>query len=164
MDQLPLQPAFHGSVRLLVLLHALAAIVLLGSATHQAVVTAGQLRGHDRPRLARVYAVTCAAAYAVTFLLGAAAYPSYRYHTRALYLDRYAVWASNLFDIKENFASLGLPLVLGALLLTRWVDPQQPGAGPLLTGRAVLVFGTAFVVWFDAVSGLLITLAKGVGG
>ena len=146
--------------RLLVVLHAAAAVVLIGSATHHAIITYGYLRGEARVRLGRIYAAVACVAYAATFALGASAYPTYRYYVRGLYFDRYAVWASNLFDIKENFAALGLPLALGALLLSRVLEPKEDR--PLLPGYAVMVFGTAAIVWFNVVSGLLISLTRGV--
>lgn len=145
--------------RVLVLLHAAASIVLIGATTHHCLVTVGSLRGRFKPRLARIYAATSAVAYVATFALGALAYPAYRYHVRGLYLDRHAVWASNLFDIKENFASIGLPLVIGALVLDRVMDPKRDRQ--MLVGYALMVFGTAFIVWFNVISGLLITLVKG---
>ena len=108
----------------------------------------------------RIYAATAAIAYGVTFVLGALAYPTYRYVVRGLYLDRHAPWASNLFDIKENFASIGLPLVIGALVLSRIMDPKEDR--PMRLGYAVMVLGTAIIVWFNVFAGLVITLAKGV--
>jgi hypothetical protein len=146
--------------RALVLLHAAAAVVLIGATSHHCLVTIGYLRGRPKPRLGRIYAATSAVAYAVTFALGALAYPTYRYHVRGLYFDRHAIWASNLFDIKENFASIGIPLVVGALVLSRIMDVKRDR--PMLLGYAVMVFGTTFIVWFNVISGLLITMVKGV--
>ena len=146
--------------RLLVLLHAAAAIVLVGASTHHLLVALGCAGGERRERLGRIYALVCAGAYAVTFGLGALAYPTYRYHVRGLYLDRHAVWASNLFDMKENFAAIGLPLVVGALVLSRVMDPAVDHA--LRRGYLVLVGLVAFIVWFNVVAGLLITMARSV--
>ena len=146
--------------RVLILFHALTAIVLIGSSTHHLLVAIGYLRGRYRPRLGRIYAATSALTYALTFALGAMAYPAYRYHVRGLFLDRHAFWASNLFDIKENLAAVGLPLSLGAFLLSRVLDPKSDR--PLLAGYTVMVLGTAVSVWFNVVSGLLITVVKGV--
>jgi hypothetical protein len=145
--------------RLLVLLHAAAAIVLIGSSTHHLIIALASGRGRYRVRLARLYALVGACAYGVTFALGALAYPTYRYHVRGLYLDRNAEWASNLFDIKENFAAIGLPLVVGALVMSRVVDAREDHA--LRRGYVVMVALVAFVVWFSVVSGLVITLVKG---
>ena len=153
--------AFESYGRLLVLLHAAAAIVLIGASTHHFLVAIGYLRGVYKVRLGRIYAATSLVAYGVTFLLGAAAYPAYRYHVRALYFDRYEIWASNLFDIKENFASIGLPFVVGAFLLSRVLDPRQDRR--FLLGYAAMVAVQALIVWFNVISGLLLTLAKGVG-
>jgi hypothetical protein len=146
--------------RVLLFLHAVAAIVLIGATTHHCLVAVGYLRGRFKTRLGRIYAATSAVTYGVTFALGALVYPAYRYHVRGLYLDRHAAWASNLFDIKENFASLGIPLVVGALVLSRVMDPKRDR--PMLVGYAVMVFGTTIIVWFNVISGLLITMVKGV--
>ena len=149
-----------GAARLLVLLHALAAIVLVGATTHHAIVAVGYLRGKPKLRLGRIYAATIAVTYAVTFLFGMLAYPTFRYHTRALYLDRYERWATNLFDMKENFAALGIPLVIAMLVLSRRMKPSEDKllVGPYL-GFALL---TAAIVWFALISGLLITMTRGV--
>jgi hypothetical protein len=154
------QTVLFSAAKLLVLLHAAAAIVLIGSSTHNFLVTLGYLRGAYNVRLGRIYAATVAVAYGVTFVLGALAYPTYRYYVRGLYFDRYAIWASNLFDMKENFASIGLPLVLGAFLLSRVMDPKEDGQ--LLPGYAVMVGLTSLIVWFNVISGLLITMTRGV--
>jgi hypothetical protein len=154
------QTFLESSARLLVVLHAAGAIVLIGASTHHSLITLGYLRGRHKRRLGRIYAATVAGAYAVTFVLGALAYPAFRYHVRGLYLDRHAPWASNLFDIKENFAALGLPLVLGALVLSRVMDPKVDRG--MLVGYAVMVFLSTAIVWFSVFSGLLITLVKGV--
>src|SRR5262245_4729224 len=105
---------FESIGRLLVVLHAAAAIVLIGAATHHLLIVIGYWRGVYKERLARVYGATMLVAYIITFVLGALAYPTFRYYVRALYMDRHAPWSSNLFDIKEHFAAIGLPLVVGA--------------------------------------------------
>lgn len=150
----------QSSARLWVLAHAAGAVVLVGASTHLSLVTLGYLRGRYKLRLGRIYAATVLVTYLITFVLGSLAYPTYRYHVRGLYLDRYEVWASNLFDIKENFASIGLPLVLAVFLLGRAMDPKEDRA--LLPGYAGAVFLVTAIVWFNVVSGLLITMAKGV--
>lgn len=149
-----------GAARLLVLLHAAAAIVLVGASTHHAIIAVGYLRGKPKPRLGRIYAAVVAVTYAVTFVFGLLAYPTFRYHTRALYLDRYERWASNLFDMKENFAALGIPLVIGTLLLSRVMDPKTDRR--LVGPYAAFVLLVAFIVWFTVISGLLITMTRGV--
>jgi hypothetical protein len=145
---------------LLVVLHAAAAIVLIGATTHHALIAIGYLRGKSKPRLGRIYAATLAVAYVVTFGLGLLAYPTFRYHVRGLYLDRYAPWASNLFDVKENFAALGLPLVLGVLVLSRILRPPEDRA--LVRGYVAMSLTVAGIVWFAVFAGLIVTMTKGV--
>ncbi|HVK76969.1 MAG TPA: hypothetical protein VM734_26770 [Kofleriaceae bacterium] len=145
---------------LLVVLHAAASIVLIGACTHHALIVVRYLRGRYPVRLGRIYAATVAGAYLVTFALGLLAYPTFRYHVRALYLDRHAPWASNLFDIKENWAALGLPLVVAMLVLSRLMDPRADRA--LLRGYAAASFMVTAIVWFAVFSGFVITMTKGV--
>lgn len=152
--------AFDGAARLLVVLHAAAAIVLIGAATHHALVAIGYLRGRFKVRLGRIYAATVLGAYGVTFVLGLLAYPTYRYHVRALYFDRYEIWASNLFDIKENFAALGLPIVVATFVLSRVMQPKEDRV--LSLAYAGFVVLTALIVWFDVISGIALTMVKGV--
>jgi hypothetical protein len=150
-----------GAARLLVLLHAAAAIVLVGAATHHAIVAVGYLRGKVfKVRLGRIYAVIVAIAYAITFGFGLLVYPTFRYHARALYLDRYEHWAANLFDMKENFAALGIPFVIGTLVMSRVLDPKTDR---LLVGPyTAFTLLTAAIIWFDVIAGLLITMTRGV--
>jgi hypothetical protein len=145
---------------LLVLLHALAAIVLVGSTTHHALIARAYLKGDYKVRLGRIYAATLTVTYLITFAIGLAAYPSYRYHVRGLYLDRYERWASNLFDMKENFAALGLPIVIAIFVLSRVMRPKDDTQ--LLGPYAVFSFLLMAIVWFAVISGLLITMVKGV--
>ena len=152
--------AFAGAAPALVVLHALAAIVLIGASTHHAIIAVGYLRGRYRVRLGRIYAATVAVAYGVTFVLGLFAYPAFRYHVRGLYLDRYDALASNLFDTKENFAALGLPLVIAALVLSRAMVPSEDRG--LARGYAVIVVLAAAIVWFGVISGLVVTQVRGV--
>lgn len=154
------QTAFYSLAPFFVFLHAASAIVLIGSSTHNLLVTVGYLRGRYKVRLGRIYSATVVIAYATTMLLGMLAYPTYRYYVRGLFFDRHAVWASNLFDIKENFALIGLPLALGAFVLSRVIEPKDDR--PLLAGYAVMVVGATAIVWFNVISGLLITMTKGV--
>jgi hypothetical protein len=89
--------------------------------------------------------------------LGALAHPTYRYFVRALYFDRHAVWASNLFDMKELFATIGLPLAIGTACLSRVLDEEDRA---LRLGQLMAIAFTAGIVWFDVGSGLLLSLMK----
>jgi hypothetical protein len=149
----------EAAARSVVVAHALAAIVLIGSSTHNAVIAFGYVRGKYRVRLGRIYAATIAVSWGVTFSLGLLAYPTFRYAVRVLYLDRHEPWASNLFDLKENLAALGVPLVLCMLVLSRSLDPSSDRV--LTRVYVAMAIVTCAIVWFDVVAGLLITLARG---
>lgn len=165
---------FLGSMGpLLIVLHALLALVLGGSSVHQAVIATQALRGRPLPgRLARLYSLIALCAYAATLLSGALVYPRYRYFVRGLYLDRYAPWASNLFDFKENLATLGLPLAIGAFMVARELAParrpgsqgQRPPAG--LPGARLLyglfALGASLISVFNIIAGLLCTSVRGL--
>ncbi len=152
--------AFGHLAQALVLFHAIAGLALCGAATHHVVVAAGYLRGVYRVSLARIYAIVTAGCYAAVFLLGACAYPSYRYFVRGLYFDRHVVWAANLFDIKENYAALGLPFVVALLVLSRSLQPARDRelAGAYFT----LVSVVAAIAWFAGLAGLVITMQRSV--
>ena len=149
-----------GFARVLVVLHAVAAIVLVGSTTHHALIARGYWRGQYKVRLGRIYAVTMAVTYVITFTFGLLAYPAYRYHVRGLYFDRYERWASNLFDMKENFAALGLPLVIAVLVISRAMNPKEDRG--VATGYFVFSLLIMLIVWFNVITGLLITMTRGV--
>jgi hypothetical protein len=143
----------------LVLLHAVGALILVGAATHHALVALGYLRGSFRARLGRIYAATIAVTYAATLTLGAWAYPTYRVHARPL-LEASAPWAATLFEIKEDVATLTLPLAITTWLLSRTMDPREDGH--LVPPYVVMVLLTTGAIWFELTSGLLITMVKGL--
>jgi hypothetical protein len=149
-----------GAARLLLVLHAAAAIVLIGATTHNAIIAWGYLRGSHKQRLGRIYAATIGVTYAITFGFGLLVYPSFRYHTRGLYLDRYDRWASNLFDMKENFAAIGVPLVLGMFLLSRAMSSKDDRH--LVGGYVAMAWTITFIVWFDVITGLIISNVRGL--
>jgi hypothetical protein len=149
-----------GLARLVVVLHSIAAMALVGAATHHVIVALGFLRGTYKVRLAKIYAATTLGAWLVTFALGLLAYPAFRYGVRALYLDANAPWATRLFDLKEYFAALGLPIVAGVLALSRVIEPKLDRV--LVRAYAAMVALIAAIVWFDVITGLVITMEKGV--
>lgn len=150
---------------LLLLVHALCAVVLGGSSVHHAVLAVRVLQRRPvRVRLLRLYALVALIFYVLTSASGALLYPRYRYFVRGLYLDRCAPWASNLFDFKENLATLGVPLAVGALVLSRGLRGPRLRAGQLepraLYGLVAL--GTALVSLINLIAGLICTGVHGV--
>ena len=143
----------------MLVLHALVGFGLLGSSTHLAVSSVQLLRGSARAvSMVRLQAQVVPALLAVAMTLGLLMYPHYRVHVRGLFLDRSAPWASNLFDIKENFAALAVPLAACAFAVGRSAGPGRP----LLALLVVCTVALWALVAFVAVSGLIITSVKGV--
>jgi hypothetical protein len=153
---------FFGARRLLLVLHGAGSIVLIGAATHHALSMRHYLLGRfGHAAIERTYAKVVAVAYAVTFALGAALYPTYRVHVRGLYLDRYAPAFAGLFDVKEAYASLTLLLALALGALAGRFSPME---APALTRiYAAMSFIVCAVVWFDVIAGLLVVSVRGVG-
>lgn len=150
---------------MLLLLHAVLAIVLGGSSVHQAVLAVQVLRGRKpRLQLLRIYALVALVAYLGASLLGGLLYPRYRYFVRGLYLDRYAPWASNLFDFKENLATLGLPLCVGAFLLSRDLATHMTArhSRQVAVLYGFLAIGTAAISVFNIIAGLICTSLHGI--
>ena len=151
----------ESAARPLLVLHALVAAAALGASTHLAVTSVGLLRGRAQlGRVARIHSQVIGLTFVAAFALGLLVYPTYRYYVRGLYLDRYAPWASNLFDIKENLAALALPLALALLAVGRRAET----GGDRAAVRLVAFLGLALwaLTAFAVVSGLVITSVKGL--
>ena len=157
-------------------IHALSSIVLCGASVHQALLAVQLVRRQPvRPSLLRTYALTTLGAYLSVMISGALLYPRYRVVIRALFLDRQAPWAANLFDFKENLATLGLPLAIGALLMARPLSAAPPSMArtatnqePELAATRVVVamycfstVGTALICLSNVIAGLLCTAVRG---
>lgn len=154
------QTFLYGARKALLLAHFVGAVVLAGSSVHLALRMPALLRGRPNPRLERIYGRVVAVAYLCTYALGALLYPTYRVHVRALFLDRYHPTISNLFDVKENLATIALPLALAlGLLGGRLGDEADRRLRPIFASMSVFV---AVVVCFDALSGVLIASFKAV--
>jgi len=157
------EPIFlYGARRLLLVLHAAGSMLLVGAATHHAL----HMRHYLREKFVRVeqekrWAKVVSAAYVFTFVIGALLYPSYRYHVRGLYLDRYAPTYAGLFDVKEVYASLTLVVAIGLGGLAFVLKPAQERW--LVRVYAVMSFLVCAVVWLNVVLGLLVTSVRGIG-
>jgi hypothetical protein len=151
---------FSSTAKLLVVCHAMTAIVLLGAATHQIVVAWRARGGRLNPRLAYIYAATTLAATVVTVALGALAYPTYRYFTRGLYLDHCAVSVSKTFDVKEDLAVFALAVAVLVWTTARRMHRHSPRLMfDVYLGASVAI---GAIVWFNAVSGFVITVTRGI--
>jgi len=147
--------------KFLLILHALMAVLLLGSLTHNLLISAQYLRGKfTKIRLEKLYVKVSFVAYLLTFGLGAIIYPNYRYHVRERYFDLNMPWASNLFDIKEHWTGIGLALFLAFFLLSRIIAPQSDRR--LLLFYVFLSATLAGIVWFGFIAGLLLVSYRSI--
>lgn len=153
--------AFERWGKLLLLSHALLGILLLGSITHNALITLRYLKGDFRKiSLEKLYVKVAAIAYGLTFALGAVLYPNYRYYVRALYFDKDLPWASHLFDIKEHWAGIGLGLMVAFYWMSRVIQPRSDRRA--LFFYVFLSLSLALIVWFTLISGLYLTSLRSV--
>lgn len=152
------QTAWFSAAKPLVLLHAVLSIVLVGATTHHSLATYAYVKGRSGPGPSRIHAATVGVVYLLTMIVGALAYPTYRYYVRALYLDRYEPWASNLFDIKENLATVGLPLAVAAWWLSRFLGTDEDRL--IRFGYSVMAVLVTAIVWVNVVAGLLVTIER----
>ncbi|HMJ55194.1 MAG TPA: hypothetical protein VK540_24125 [Polyangiaceae bacterium] len=152
-------------IRLGLVVHALIALALGGASTHLALVTFALATGRPKrwrvPRLAAVYARVTGTLFLISVVAGGVLYPTYRYQVRGLYLDRYAAWASNLFDMKEVLAALVAPLAFGLIVFGRRpLDEASPPEARLILHLCVAaVFGTTV---FNVISGLVIVSIRSI--
>ncbi len=157
-----LQPLFlDWASKPLLVIHAIASVILIGSISHLAwELTSAWRKARPARPSSGLWAKIAGLSYLVSFAVGLLLYPTFRYRTRGLYLDRYEPWASNLFDIKENLLGLALPLAVGLMVLAG--RSRAHARGPL----PGVVLSMALAVWLivvvSVVAGLIVTNARGV--
>lgn len=152
---------FEAFKRPLLIVHALVAMSLLGASTHQGLIAIGYLRGRfARAALEKVYLRLLVFLYPATFLLGSALYPTYRVQVRRDVLDLSAPFVSNLFDIKENLATLGAFSLLYLFLSRKKFTPTIDGWHTKLYAYHVITL-TLFI-WGMCVLGLYVTAEEGM--
>ena len=144
-------------IKLGLVLHTIAAGALAGSVTHLALVLRKARLGRPNPRLQRLYPAVALGCFVAVYSLGSLLYPRYRVFVRADFLDEHAPWASKLFDLKENLATLLGPLLLALVVLSRAEDPAKPSRALLGCAAAV-----ALGVWFNVVAGILVASVRAV--
>ena len=183
---------FEPWIRPLLIVHGIAAGILVGASTHHLVWCRHYLRGRfSRVAAERRFAAIASIAFVATFLLGNLLYPTYKVRVRAEYFDSPSAvaaevmlqrseaqrhggepkasreggelaWVGRLFDVKEHWVALGCAASLVLLAMSR-------RAHPLGDRRlAPLYVGLSLVVcataWTGAVVGLVTASFRAVGG
>ena len=94
--------------------------------------------------------------YALTALLGAIIYPSYRINVRIV-LEQMQLYTPNgAFELKEHFVALGL-----GMLPAYWYFWRAPQVAEYGRTRAVLTALLAFIVWWGFVVGHILNNIRG---
>jgi hypothetical protein len=149
-------------LKFLLLLHTAAAIVCLGTITHNLVMVVSYWRGQfRRPRLEKLYVKVSFIAFLCTYVLGGVGlYPSFRYQVRHLYFDQSLPWATGLFEIKEQWASLALVIFSVYYLMSRSIQPSADN--PFMKVYILLGICLSIIIWFSAIVGVLLVSYKSV--
>jgi hypothetical protein len=148
----------------LLIVHSLLAVALLGAITHQTISAwVPASRGAADSCIARMRAVpptsyvnAVLVLYALTALLGAIIYPSYRLNVRIV-LEQMQLYIPNgAFELKEHFVALGL-----GMLPAYWYFWRAPHVAEYGRTRAILTALLAFIVWWGLVVGHILNNIRG---
>jgi hypothetical protein len=149
--------------KLLLVLHATSAIVLVGAATHNGLLAIRQLGGNPvRRALQRLYVRIVGWAYLATFALGLATYPAFRLDVRAAWLDEHLPVATRMFEIKEHWLALGLVILAGYWPMSRTIDIARRSADSRLYHFCGIAL--AVIVLMATFTGLSLVAIRPVGG
>lgn len=148
----------------LLIVHSLLAVALLGAITHQTISAwVPASRGAADSFIARMRAVpptsyvnAVLVLYALTALLGAIIYPSYRLNVRIV-LEQMQLYIPNgAFELKEHFVALGL-----GMLPAYWYFWRAPHVAEYGRTRAILTALLGFIVWWGFVVGHILNNIRG---
>jgi hypothetical protein len=149
--------------KLLMVLHGAAAVVLIGSSTHNGVLAVAHLMGRPlRRKLRRLHAKITTWAYSVAFLMGLIIYPAFRLDVREAYLDEHLPLATGFFEVKEHWLALGFIIVLAHYTMSRGLDVRERSADAVLYDCLGIALST--VVWFSFFVGMILVAIRPLGG
>jgi hypothetical protein len=148
----------------LLILHSLLAVALLGAITHQAIsawapasrASAGTFIGRVRAVPATSYVNAVIVLYALTALLGAIIYPTYRLNVRIVLEQMQLHVPNGAFELKEHFVALGL-----GMLPAYWYFWHAAHAAEYARTRALLTALLAFIVWWGFLVGHILNNIRG---
>src|SRR5205085_10857479 len=145
----------------LLIVHGICAMFLVGAITPQAMGVSWPRRPGQAGFVARMrvansqgYVGAIMTLYVITFLLGSYLYPTYRVFVRPPLQDLQLTYAIGLFEVKENFAAIGL-----ALLPAYWYFWKK--APEFTTTRKALTVIYFFTIWYNFIAGHLLNNVRG---
>jgi len=148
----------------LLILHGLTGVALLGAITHQTLAAWAPSRarqpsffGRFRGVQGAAFANAIVALYAAVALLGAVVYLYFKIDIQP-FLERDRHWhALGFFELKEDFAAIGL-----SLLPAYWLCWRRPAREPRRM-PAILTALLAFIVWWSFLVGHVLNDIMGFG-
>ena len=149
----------------LLILHGLLAVALLGAITHQTLAVwaparSGRFSFFSRFRSVKTgtFANAIVLLYVTTALLGAYIYLDFKASIQpGLERDRHW-YALGFFDLKEDFAAIGL-----GLLPAYWICWRRALADDPPSTRAAMTALLAFIVWWSFLVGHVLNDIEGFG-
>jgi hypothetical protein len=149
----------------LLILHGLVAVGLLGAITHQTLAAWAPFGAHPHSFFGRFrtvqpagYANAIVVLYLGAALLGAIVYLYFKVDIQPN-LERDRHWhALGLFDLKEDFAAIGI-----GLLPAYWISWRWPHADERGRTAAALTTILGFIVWWSFLVGHVVNNIMGFG-
>ena len=145
----------------LLIIHGVMAVFLIGAITHQTLGVfwprrPGQTNfvANARGIRPQLYVSAVMVLYVITFLLGAYLYPTYRVFVRPPLEDLQLTYAIGVFEIKENFAAIGL-----ALLPSYWYFWTQ--TDKFVTTRRAITAIYFVTIWYNFIAGHILNNVRG---
>lgn len=154
----------HDVLITLLIVHGLAAFVLLGALSHQVICVWAPVHsrvsnfvGHLRAVAGSDYVNATVVLYVVTFILGVLVYPDYKLVSFDV-LEHHG-WMKTLYGFEFKEDSLGLGL---ALLPAYWYF-WQPAQKAERLARAMLTTLLTVIIWWSFLLGHLANNVSGLG-
>src|SRR5947199_1533460 len=108
----------HDFLITLLIIHGIAAFLLLGALTHQTISVWAPIHGHidsffDRTRAvsAKNYGAAIIWLYIITFVLGMIVYPDYKLGASHVLTTKGWIKSLEAFEVKEHVLAIGLALL-----------------------------------------------------
>lgn len=146
----------------LTIVHGLIAVALLGAVSHQAVAAGRQypargFLGRFRAVDPGAYTNAVVVLFVTTAFLGAILYPQYRLVVRPFLESADLRAANGAFEIKEQFAALGL-----GMLPAYWALWRRPLHADWTTARRGLTWFLTGIVWWNFIVGHILNNIQGL--
>lgn len=149
----------------LLILHGLIAVALMGSITHQMLSVCWPAKRADgfieafRAVKGARYTNVNIALYLVSMLLGGIVYMAYRVVVSPYLASARLNVINGSFELKEQFAAVGL-----GLLPLYWLVWRQPLDAQLHIARIAVTGILCFIVWYSFLVGHILNNVRGVFG